>query len=164
MKPKKPTELSQKQLDRMKLLSADLPGLMEYAHSVGGFSVVPTSEGAIKGKALDAMHQQTQTQMNQIKEQMLLLARQANEIKKRVEVSHEIYQAKISFKPVIGHLYFLYDKPNGQKMLSLISPEEWGADSKLTLVARVKLLADHTWDAIVSNESEEANDGQTVDV
>lgn len=146
--PKKPKIPTQKELDRMELMAADLPGLMEYAHNVGGFSIVPTSEGVIKGKALDAMCQQTQSQLNQIKEQMVLLAKQAQELKDRVDVSRDIYQAKIAFKPVIGHRYFLYQKKSGERLLSLIAPEEWGKHSGLSFVAEVKLLADHTWEVM----------------
>ena len=145
---------SEEQLRRMKLMAADLPGLMEYAHTVGGFSIVPTQGGAIKGKALDAMHQQTQSQLDQIKEQMLLLARQAQNLKDRVEVSHEIYNSKITFTPVIGHKYYLYEKSDQKRMLSLVSPEEWGKNSSLKLIAEVKLLADHTWEMIKRDPNE----------
>jgi predicted transcriptional regulator len=153
--PKKAKKPTKEQMERMELMAADLPGLMEYATNVGGFSIVPTNEGVIKGKALDAMHQQTQSHLDQIKEQMLLLARQAQDLKDRVDISHEIYQAKITFSPVIGKTYYLYEKKGGARLLSLIAPEEWGAMSGMNTIAEVKLLADHTWEIVRKPETED---------
>ena len=136
-------------LERMKLKVADMPALMEYAHTVGGFAIVPTQEGQIKGTAMQAMQEQTQEQMNIIYEQMKTLAKQVQDIKKRVEVSEMIYSAKMSFAPVIGKRYYLYENLEAEKFLSLISPVEWGAkmqDKKF--IAEVQLLADHTWKII----------------
>jgi hypothetical protein len=57
-----------------------------------------------------------------------------------------IYNAKLSFKPEIGQIYYLYEKKDGSHMISLISPKEWGAGMPYkSFVAAVKLLADHTW-------------------
>lgn len=132
-------------MDRMKERTTDLPGLLEYAHSIGGFSVVPSSEGQMKTTALAAMEDQTQIQMDQIFEQMKLLAEQANKIKERADISYQIYNAKMSFKPVIGKEYFLYRRES-KKILSMLSPDDWGDKTPFDeFIARVKLLGDHTW-------------------
>ena len=59
---------------------------------------------------MSAMHEQTQRQMDQIYEQMKLLAKQVNDIKERADVSHLIYDAEMSFQPLIGETYYLYEK------------------------------------------------------
>ncbi len=79
--------------------------VLPYASSAGSVAIRPTKEGVIKHKALSAMEDQTNMQLNQIKEQIELLARQAQEIRKRKELSLMIYEAKITFKPQIGHVY-----------------------------------------------------------
>ncbi|TMN72006.1 hypothetical protein CWB87_23815 [Pseudoalteromonas maricaloris] len=57
-----------------------------------------------------------------------------------------IYEAKLGFKPQIGHSYHLYEKKDGSHMLSLISPAEWGNGGQFKqYISTVKLLADHTW-------------------
>jgi hypothetical protein len=57
-----------------------------------------------------------------------------------------IYSAKLSFKPNIGQLYYLYEKNDGSCILSLVSPKEWGPSGPFKrFVAGVRLLADHTW-------------------
>lgn len=120
--------------------------VLPYSSSVSGVVIRPTEEGVIKNKALMAMEEQTNMQLNQIRRQIELLALQANEIQQRKELSMKIYDAKISFKPNIGQVYFLYEKKDGSFTLSLISPNEWknGGPYK-SFVAGVQLLADHTW-------------------
>ena len=81
----KPIDVSKIDLSLMKKKTVDLPGLIEYAHSVGGFSIVPTQEGHIKGKAMQAMKEQTKEHLDLIMEQMKVLARQAQELKDRVD-------------------------------------------------------------------------------
>jgi hypothetical protein len=120
--------------------------VLPYASSVGSVAIRPTEEGAIKHKALLAMEQQTDMQLDQIREQIELLARQAQELRKRKELSLMIYEAKMSFTPIIGQTYYLYEKHDGTHLLSLVNPKEWGGSGPFKqFVSGVKLLADHTW-------------------
>ena len=142
----KEIDVDQIDLDLMKERTTDLPGLIEYAHSVGGFSIIPTEDGMIKNKAINAMQEQTEQQVKQIYEQMQLLAKQVQDIQKRADVSLQIYQAEIKFTPTIGQSYYLYETENAKKYLSMISPDEWGKRSdEKKFIAKVKLLSDHTW-------------------
>ena len=85
-------------------------------------------------------------QLQQIRKQIELLALQAQEIQKRKDLSLMIYNARLSFKPNIGQTYYLYEKNNGDHLLSLVSPKEWGSGGPFRkFIAAVKLLADHTW-------------------
>ncbi|MEI8111114.1 MAG: DUF2452 domain-containing protein [Chitinophagia bacterium] len=125
--------------------------VLPYASSVGSVAIRPTKEGVIKHKALTAMEEQTQMQLDQIREQIELLARQAQELRKRKELSLLIYEAKLSFKPQIGHTYHLYQKKDGSHILSLVAPTEWGGAGPFQqFVSSVKLLADHTWKEVNS--------------
>jgi hypothetical protein len=120
--------------------------VMPYSTSVSGAVIKPTEEGVIRHKALSAMEEQTNMQLDQIRKQIELLALQAQEIQMRKELSMIIYNAKLSFSPVIGNLYYLYEKQDGNHMVSMISPKEWGGNGPFKkLTAQVKLLADHTW-------------------
>ncbi len=126
--------------------------VLPYASSVGSVAIRPTKEGIIKHKALSAMEEQTNMQLDQIRQQIELLARQAHEIQKRKELSMIIYEAKLSFKPQIGHTYHLYEKKDGSFMLSLVAPGEWGDTGPFKQFhSSVKLLADHTWMKVVNN-------------
>ena len=136
---------------------AENPGLLPYSHSVGGAQIKPVDRGKVKGRALMAMQEQTDMQMDQIKQQIELLAEQAKNIQKRVEISARIYQAAVGFEPLISSIYHLYEKKDGTWVLSLVAPEEWGRSMPFNaFLATVKLLADHTWE--VQNEDLELED------
>jgi hypothetical protein len=120
--------------------------VLPYSASVSGAVIKATEEGMIKHKALTAMEEQTNMQLEQIRKQIELLALQAHEIQKRKELSMMIYSAKLSFKPNIGQTYYLYEKNDGSSMLSLVAPKEWGKNGPFKkFIAAVRLLADHTW-------------------
>jgi hypothetical protein len=120
--------------------------VLPYAASVSGAVIKPNEEGLIKHKALTAMEEQTNMQLDQIRQQIELLALQAQEIQKRKELSLKIYEARLSFKPNIGQVYYLYEKNDDSYMVSLVSPKEWGGAGPFKkFIAAVQLLADHTW-------------------
>lgn len=120
--------------------------VLPYSASVSGAVIKPTEEGVIRHKALTAMEEQTNMQLEQIRKQIELLALQAQEIQKRKELSMMIYNAKLNFQPVIGQVYHLYEKKDDNLMISMVSPREWGASGPFKRhIAKVQLLADHTW-------------------
>ena len=144
----KKIDVEQIDLEKMKENTTENPGTLTFPHHSGSAIIKPTDKGKIKGRAVAAMHQQTESQMGQIYEQMQLLANQAKNLQQRVEVSERIYLAKINFEPLINHTYYLYEDSAGEDTLSLVAPQEWGRSSKLKYLATVKLLADHTWDIL----------------
>jgi hypothetical protein len=120
--------------------------VLPYSASVAGAVIKPNEEGIIKHQALSAMEEQTNMQLTQIRQQIELLAIQAKEIQKRKELSMLIYDAKLSFAPVIGKIYFLYEKDDGAYLVSMIGPKEWGKKTPYkSFISAIQLLADHTW-------------------
>ena len=128
---------------------AENPGLMHYPHSIGSLMVKPEDVGKLKSRALSAMYEQTNAQLMQIQKQVELMVNQANEIRKRVSISEQVYTASISFEPFVGSVYHLY-KQNDKNFLMMIGPDEWGRSKKegLEFIASVKLLSDHTWEVL----------------
>lgn len=125
------------------------PHSLEYPHHAGSALVKPEDQGKIKGRALSAMEHQTDMQLGQIYEQMQLLAEQAKKLNDRKSISEFIYMAEMRFEPLINHVYHLYTKENGDYLLSLIAPNQWGrSKNNFTFIATVRLLADHTWDIL----------------
>ena len=132
---------------------AENPGLLPYAHTAGGAVIKPDDMGKVKGRSVLAMRQQTDRQMNQLYEQMEVLARQAKLLAERKEISERIYDAAMGFEPIISETYYLYEKEDGSDLMSLVAPEEWGRSFKYSrFLAKVTLLADHTWE-VEYNES-----------
>lgn len=126
---------------------AEDANLLPYGSSVSA----PAFKGVetIKNKSLDvnAMEMQTDMQLDQIKQQIELLASQANKIQARKDLSTHIYNADMGFKPEINHNYFLYRRNDGSTVLSMIAPSEW-RKCPYEFMNKVLLLADHTWDII----------------
>lgn len=135
---------------------AENPHLLPYAHTLGGAIIKPLDKGRIQGLAMSAMYEQTGDKLNQIKNQIELLVEQAQEIHNRMEISEKIYEAQYNFKPIIGQMYYLYQKKDESYVLSMIAPEEWGKSMPYEFLSRAKVLSDHTWD--VKIEKKEANE------
>ena len=134
---------------------AENPGLLPYAHTAGGAVIKPDDMGKVKGRSVLAMRQQTDRQMNQLYEQMEVLARQAKLLAERKEISERIYDAAMGFEPIISETYYLYEKEDGSDLMSLVAPEEWGRSFKYSrYLAKVKLLADHTWEVEYNDKND----------
>jgi hypothetical protein len=131
------------------------PSTLPYAHTVGSPVIRPNKVGVIRSRSLEAMQDQTDMQLAQIKRQIDLLAEQAHEIQERKELALRIYDAKISFKPEINHVYHLYMDHNDEHVLSMIGPREWMKPKFKTFLYTVKLLADRTWKLIEKGPSQE---------
>lgn len=151
----KPVDLASIDLERNRDKIAELPGLLPYPHTVGGALIKPEDKGKIKGKSLAAMHDQTDRQFRQLHEQMQTLVEQAKYLQKRVEISERIYQAQMGFEPVYYVHYYLYRRKNGQDVLSMVAPEEWGRSFPFEqFLAEVRLLSDHTWEVVRTQDEE----------
>jgi Protein of unknown function (DUF2452) len=133
---------------------AENPGLLPYAHTAGGAVIRPEDLGKAKGRSVTAMRQQTDRQMNQLYEQMEVLARQAKLLAQRKEISERIYDAAMGFEPIINETYYMYERDTGEDLLSLVAPNEWGRSFKYSrFLAKCLLLADHTWDVEYNEEA-----------
>ena len=76
------------------------------------------------------------------------LAKQAQDIRDRVEISEKIYLAEMNFEPLVGFTYHLYERAGERFVLSMVGPKEWGTKPPYPFIATVRLLADHTWEII----------------
>jgi hypothetical protein len=132
---------------------AENPGLLPYAHTAGGAVIKPEDMGKVKGRSVLAMRQQTDRQMNQLYDQMEVLAKQAKLLAQRKEISERIYDAAMGFEPIINEYYYMYQKLDGSDLLSLVAPNEWGKSFKYSaFLAKCLLLADHTWEVEYNEE------------
>lgn len=144
-------------LERMKTLISEDPSQSEYAVERGGVAFAPTKAGAIKSRAFKVMDEQIGMQMNNIMEQIKVLARQAEDLKDRRIISESIYSSKMNFEPLVGDSYYLYSTPKG-RVLSILSPQEFGdkkmAEKAYIFIAKARLLADCTWEIQEKGEEE----------
>lgn len=69
------------------------------------------------------------------------------EFRKLVETSEDtqrMYDASISFVPIVGKTYHLYRRENGEEWVSMISPEEFG-NYYHEYVGSYRLATDSVW-------------------
>ncbi len=117
--------------------------------SVSSPPIKPIDKGLVKAQAHETMHHQARQQIDMLRKQAELIMQQVREIEARVAVSERIYKSDIRFIPVIGQIYYLYEKENEEVILSMIAPNEWGRSKPFkAYIAKVKLLADKTWDVL----------------
>ncbi|HYG50791.1 MAG TPA: DUF2452 domain-containing protein, partial [Flavobacteriales bacterium] len=78
---------------------------------------------------------------------------QAKDLNQRVHISERVYVAEMRFEPIIGRIYYLYEREDGMDVMSLIAPNEWGRSRRIGRYrAKIQLLADHTWEVLDLNE------------
>jgi hypothetical protein len=132
------------------------PGLLPFAHTVGSAIIKPIDKGKVKGVAMSAMYQQTEKQLVDLKEQVEHLLKKAQTVHEKIEISEKIYAADCGFKPLPGHTYYLYEKKKKKEwVLSMVASDEWGSSSPYDYLAKVQLMADHTWDVLESELNSE---------
>jgi hypothetical protein len=119
--------------------------------SVSSPVIKAENKGKIKASAVETMQKQANQQISMLRKQADVIMSQVREIEARLEVSYGIYEAEMRFTPNIGEHYHLYEKEGG-KILSFVSPEEWGERMPYdAFLATVLLLADRTWEVKVRN-------------
>jgi hypothetical protein len=60
------------------------------------------------------------------------------------EYNNLIFESKFTFEPIIGEVYHLYKRGNGESFLSIISPKQCRFDA----IGSFYLNADHIWEKI----------------
>lgn len=72
------------------------------------------------------------------------LIEQYDNLLKDFELNKKICESDYKFIPVIGHIYFLYERDNGSIFLSLVEPSFW----KMKFICKVKYNSNFKWDLI----------------
>ena len=123
----------------------DTPHSLPYPHTIGSAVISPFDKKGIIGSSLATVEEQAEMQLNEIREQLELLLKQARNIKERVAFSQRVYEADLNFVPVIGETYHMYEKQDGSYIISMIAPWEWKKIPYKSFTGSIKLLADRTW-------------------
>jgi len=80
-----------------------------------------------------------------IAEQVKFLHDQARRILEEAKQGEDLHHLACNFKKIPGNVYYLYQRPSGQKYFSIISPQEWGSSCPHTFLASYRLEADMSW-------------------
>jgi hypothetical protein len=119
-----------------------------YATEAGSvkFELVPIT----KQKDLMINHARmfAQQEYDRIMELVTVLEKQAQQIKRRLEVTDAVHGAVYQFQPVMGNIYWLvWDKRKQHTLLTQNGPNGWssGPPEDYEYMAQVKYMGDHTW-------------------
>jgi ABC-type branched-subunit amino acid transport system substrate-binding protein len=123
-----------------------------YATEAGSvkFELVPVT----KQKDLMINHARmfAQQEYDRIMELVTVLEKQAQQIKRRLEVTDAVHGAVYQFQPVMGNIYWLaWDKRKQHTLLTQNGPNGWssGPPEDYEYMAQVKYMGDHTWLEII---------------
>jgi hypothetical protein len=89
-----------------------------------------------------------QQEYDRIMELVSVLQKQADDIKRRLDITDMVYRAEYQFSPVLGNCYWLVQELNKNKLLLMaIGPTEWNTAIPINYqyIVQVKYMGDHTW-------------------
>jgi hypothetical protein len=122
-----------------------------YPTEAGGpkFDLVPITKQ--KDIMLNNARHFAQQEYDRIMELVTVLQKQANEIKRRLDVTDAVHAAEYQFQLSVGQCYWLvWSKRKEKTLLVHMGPNDWatGKPEDYDYITKVKFLGDHTWEEI----------------
>lgn len=119
-----------------------------YPTEVGGpkFDLVPVTKQ--KDVMVNVARLHAQQEYDRIMQLVETLQKQANQIKRRLELTDLVHQAKYDFQVYHGNIYWLvFDTTLNGSRLVMNGPDEWatGKPEQYKYYCRIKWLGDYTW-------------------
>ncbi|WP_147676616.1 DUF2452 domain-containing protein [Algibacter pacificus] len=108
-----------------------------YATSVGAPVITTTDTIAWKNRSINKIN-------HKIEAKYLELKAEYEKMMEEFEYNKLIFNAKFTFEPVIGEVYHLYKRDNGESFLSIIAPNQCNFQS----LGSFYLNADQVWEKI----------------
>jgi hypothetical protein len=120
----------------------------EYPTEAGGvkFELVPVTKQ--KDLMINHARMYAQQEYDRIVELVNVLEKQAQAIKRRLDITDAVHAAVYQFQPVMGNVYWLaWDQRKQHTLLTQHGPNDWSssAPEDYEYQARVKYMGDHTW-------------------
>jgi hypothetical protein len=119
-----------------------------YATSTLGpkFDLVPVEKQ--KDLMINHARMYAQQEYDRIMELVSVLQRQADDIRRRLDVADAVHAAEYQFQVIMGNLYWLVWETRKQKtLLVMTGPADWntGAPDSYEYIMQVRYMGDHTW-------------------
>ena len=120
----------------------------EYPTEAGGikFDLVPVTKQ--KDLMINHARMYAQQEYDRIMELVAVLEKQAQAIKRRLDITDSVHSAVYQFQPVMGNRYWLvWDSRKQHTLLTHHGPNDWSssAPEDYEYQAQVKYMGDHTW-------------------
>lgn len=110
------------------------------------FDLIPVAKQ--KDVMINHARMYAQQEYDRIMELVSVLQRQAEDIKRRLDVTDAVYAAEYQFQIVMGQCYWLvWDKRKEKTLLIHNGPNDWstGKPVDYEYQIQVKYMGDHTW-------------------
>jgi len=119
-----------------------------YLTDVGSpsFDLVPVTKQ--KDIMINHARMYAQQEYNRIMELVVVLQKQAANIKRRLDVTDAVHSAEYHFQITMGQCYWLvWDSKKQKTLLVTLGPNDWctGSPENYVYQTRVKYMGDHTW-------------------
>ena len=119
-----------------------------YATEAGSvkFDLIPVEKQ--KDLMINHARMYAQQEYDRIMELVAVLEKQAQQIKRRLEITDSVHAAEYQFSPVMGNAYWLvWDRRKEKTLLIHAGPTDWSssAPEDYEYQAQVKYMGDHTW-------------------
>ncbi|GAA4230536.1 DUF2452 domain-containing protein [Postechiella marina] len=108
-----------------------------YGTNVGAPAITTTDTTPWKNRSINNIN-------HKVKAKYLELKNEYEKMMQEFEDNKLIFDAKFSFTPIIGEVYHLYKRDNGENFLSIIAPEQ----CRFNALGSFYLNADQTWKKI----------------
>jgi hypothetical protein len=120
----------------------------EYPTEAGGpkFDLIPVTKQ--KDIMINHARMYAQQEYDRIMELVAVLQKQAEGIKRRLDVTDAVHAAVYQFQPVMGNYYWLvWDQRKEHILLTQHGPTDWssGPPEDYVYQTQVKYMGDHTW-------------------
>lgn len=121
---------------------------LTYPMEVGApkFDLVPVVKQ--KDIMLNVARLHAQQEYERIMEVVRVMQKQADQIKRRIEITDAVHAAEYQFQVYHNQMYWLVlDKKIEKTRLTPMGPQDWttGIPESYNYIARVKWLGDYTW-------------------
>jgi UDP-N-acetylglucosamine 2-epimerase len=115
--------------------------LLPYATTVGAPIIKLDDVVTWKAQGIHRVNKEFQNKFDELKNEY-------NRLIEEYQWNDMIYNAKFTFEPVVGEIYYMYLDKYGKEFLSLISPTEW----KQEFIGTFKLNSERKWILLDKNE------------
>ncbi|XP_071376833.1 uncharacterized protein C1orf50 homolog [Centroberyx affinis] len=143
--------------------------LVESSSAPSGLELVSSYQTNRVGDPMDLVALATQVQrgddfvkanasnkLTVIADQIRYLQQQARKVLEDAKKDADLHHAACNIVKKPGTMYYLYQRPSGQKYFSIISPKEWGPSCPHPFVGAYKLQHDMSWTPIEEVEKRDA--------
>lgn len=108
-----------------------------YATSVGAPVITTTDTAAWKNRSINKVN-------HKVEAKYLELKAEYDKMIEEFEYNKLIFDSKFTFEPIIGEVYHLYKRENGESFLSIIAPDQ----CNFKALGSFYLNADQIWEKI----------------